>query len=386
MLNSDSSNILIITDTYVGVPGGSERHLHNFLTSISDDFQVDVIQMIPSGNPMLKDGTLVERPNVILHSRPLTDVRSKEMINLITELWKIIRTNKIKLVISYHEKSDIINYILTLLPGISFKSVSSKRDMGFKLEGNLKRLMHFITPRLKNITAPSRSIANQMIDDYGIPEDDAHVIPNGVDLAAYKTTTAESRMEYKEKLGLPLNSKIMSSVGWLKPVKGHKYLLDAFSLFTKNHSKKWVLVLLGEGELEDELKNQAKKLSISENVFFVGFQDNVQEWLGASDIMVSATLSEGLSNALIEGTATGLPIIATNVGGNPEVVEHGYNGILVEKEDSIALAEAMSSLDNNKKMFTLMARNARIKAERDFSNNTMVERLETLYKNLLGHK
>ncbi len=381
---SNIKRLLIITDTYVGVPGGSERHLHNFLTSISDDFKVDVIQLIPTRNPMLVDGPLTERSNVTLHSRPLIGVRSKKMLYLIIELWRLIKKNEINLVISYHEKSDIINYILKLLPGISFISVSSKRDMGFKLEGSLKQVMHFITPRLKNITAPSHSIAKQMIDEFGIPKHNTHVIPNGVDLATYKIATTENRKELRNILGLPKNSRVISSVGWLKPVKGHRYLLEAFSLFTKNNPGEWVLVLLGEGELEDELKAQAKKLLIFENVYFVGFQDNVQDWLGASDLMVSATLSEGLSNALIEATATGLPIVATNVGGNPEVVEHEFNGILVEKEDSFALSAAIETIVNNDSKYVEMSKNARIKAEKDFSNDTMVTRLELLYKKLIG--
>jgi len=381
---SNIKRLLIITDTYVGVPGGSERHLHNFLTSISDDFKVDVIQLIPTRNPMLVDGPLAERSNVTLHSRPLIGVRSKKMLYLIIELWRLIKKNEINLVISYHEKSDIINYILKLLPGISFISVSSKRDMGFKLEGSLKQVMHFITPRLKNITAPSHSIAKQMIDEFGIPKHNTHVIPNGVDLATYKIATTENRKELRNILGLPKNSRVISSVGWLKPVKGHRYLLEAFSLFTKNNPGEWVLVLLGEGELEDELKAQAKKLLIFENVYFVGFQDNVQDWLGASDLMVSATLSEGLSNALIEATATGLPIVATNVGGNPEVVEHEFNGILVEKEDSFALSAAIETIVNNDSKYVEMSKNARIKAEKDFSNDTMVTRLELLYKKLIG--
>ena len=382
----DIKNVLIITDTYVGRPGGSERHLHNFLTSVSDDFQVDVIQMIPTGNPMLADGPLVERPNVTLYSRPLINVKSKNMINLIIELWFLIRSNKIKLVVSYHEKSDIVNFILKLLPGISFETVSSKRDMGFKLEGTLKRLMHIITPKLKNITAPSQSIVKQMVEEYRVSESNAHVIPNGVHLATYNVTTDENRIVLKESLGLAKDVKIMTSVGWLKPVKGHQYLLEGFSLFIKENSQKWILVLLGEGELEKELKEQAVRLCISDYVIFAGFQDNVQDWLGASDLMVSATLSEGLSNALIEATATGLPIVATNVGGNPEVVEHGFNGLLVDKENSLALSTAMDKIVSNNEDYIEMCKNSRIKAERDFSNDAMVSRLEHLYEQLIGSR
>ncbi|MEH6449002.1 MAG: glycosyltransferase family 4 protein [Oleispira sp.] len=382
----DIKKILIITDTYVGWPGGSERHLHNFLTSISDDFQVEVIQMTPTGNPMLADGPLVERPNVTLYSRPLMNVKSKKMFSLILELWLLIRKKEIQLVVSYHEKSDIVNFVLKLLPGTSFETVSSKRDMGFKLDGTLKRLMHIITPKLKNITAPSKSITKQMVDEYDISECDTHVIPNGVHLSTYSVTTDKTRITLKNKLGLPTNVRVMTSVGWLKPVKGHKYLLEAFSLFSKKNSTPWILVLLGGGELEDELKVQANNLCISDSVIFAGFQDNVQDWLGASDLMVSATLSEGLSNALIEATATGLPIVATNVGGNPEVVEHGFNGLLVDKEDSLALANAMWKTVNNNEQYLEMCKNSRIKAERDFSNNVMVKRLETLYEQLIGYR
>lgn len=384
MIMSKAKNILIITDTYVGRPGGSERHLHNFLTSISDDFKVDVIQMIPSGNPMLVDGPLEESPNVILHSRPLTSIRTLDMFFLLCELWKLIRVKRINLVISYHEKSDIVNYLLTKLPYIDFITVSSKRDMGFKLEGNLKRLMHYITPRLKNITAPSKSIIDQMVSEFRIERKNGYVIPNGVDLSTYKVQSKKGRIDFQCKLGLPENIKVMSSVGWLKPVKGHQYLLEAFSLFSKKSTNDWMLILLGEGELEEALIAQAERLNIRNKVLFSGFQDNVQEWLAASDMMVSATLSEGLSNALIEATATGLPIVATNVGGNPEVVEHGFNGLLVEKEDSLGLAEAMSILERDEEQFEMMAVNARVKAERDFSNNTMVMRLESLYEKLLG--
>ncbi len=225
-----------------------------------------------------------------------------------------------------------------------------------------------------------------MIEEYGISECNTHVIPNGVDLTTYTISTDKVRIDLRDKLGLPKDVRIMTSVGWLKPVKGHQYLLEAFSIFTKEASQKWILVLLGEGELEEELKGQAKELSILDDVLFAGFQGNVQDWLGASDLMVSATLSEGLSNALIEATATGLPIVATNVGGNPEVVEHDFNGLLVESEDSLGLCRAIESIASNENMYIEMSKNSRIKAERDFSNDTMVDRLETLYKSLLGYK
>ncbi len=378
--------LLIITDTYVGQPGGSERHLFNFFKSVSSGFKIDAVQLIPSGNPMLKDGVFQNNSNICLHSRPIEGVRSMAMFKLIFELWRLIRKNEIQVVASYHEKSDIINFILKCLPGISIKTVSSKRDMGFKLDGHLKTIMHFITPKLKNITCPSQSIADQMVVEFKTQENHTHVIKNGVNLDSYLVSGDQKKRELKQKLGITSDTKVMISIGWLKPIKGHQYLLDAFSQFITTCIEDWTLILLGEGELERTLKQQAESLGIAHKVMFVGVQKNVSEWLGASDLAVSATLSEGLSNALIEAAAVGLPIVATNVGGNPEVVEHGKTGLLVEAKDSQALAHAMLTITSDSQLNALMSIQAREKAEIDFSIVNMSKQLETLYLSLLPRK
>jgi glycosyltransferase involved in cell wall biosynthesis/peptidoglycan/xylan/chitin deacetylase (PgdA/CDA1 family) len=376
--------LLIITDTYVGQPGGSERHLFNFFKSVSPTFQIDAVQLIPTGNPMLKDGVFQGNQNISLHSRPIEGVRSIAMLKLIYELWCLIRKNNIQVVASYHEKSDIINFILKCLPGISIKTVSSKRDMGFKLHGQLKTIMQFITPKLKNITCPSQSIADQMVSEFSTIKRHTHVIKNGVNLDRYLVSTEEQKKELKQALGINEKTKVMISIGWLKPIKGHKYLLDAFSQFTSMCTEDWTLILLGEGELELALKQQAESLGIAGKVIFVGVQKNVSEWLGASDLAVSATLSEGLSNALIEAAAVGLPIVATNVGGNPEVVEHGETGLLVAAKDSQALASAILAITSNSALNTLMGTQARKKAEVDFSIINMSMQLELFYLSLLS--
>jgi len=375
-------NLLIITDTYVGQPGGSERHLFNFLKTVSSDFKINAMQLIPTGNPMLEDGVFQGKDNIRLHSRPIVGVRSIAMVKLIIELWLLIRTNKIDVVASYHEKSDIVNFILKCLPGISIKTVSSKRDMGFKLDGYLKKIMHVITPRLKNITCPSQSIADQMISEFSTESKYTHVIKNGVDLKEYRVTNSSQKQALKKKLGILESSNVLTTIGWLKPIKGHKYLLEAFAIFNSKINEEWILILLGEGELRGELEKQAEKLGIAKNVMFAGVQKNVQDWLGASDLAVTATLSEGLSNALIEACASGLPVVATNVGGNPEIVEHNGNGLLVEAEDSAGLASALLEVASTTEMKMRMGTYSRKKAEVEFSTVSMTNQLEKLYLSL----
>lgn len=382
MKSSRACKLLIITDTYVGQPGGSERHLYNFMCAVADNFDIDVIQLNPSGNPGIDDGFLNGRKNIRLFSVPLQSLRSIQALQVIWKMWVLCAFKRKHLVVSYHEKSDVLNWLLSKLPGISARHISSKRDMGFKLSGKLKQLMQRINKHFYAITAPSNSIAEQMKTDYGVREEKIFTVHNGVDLELYQVKKESEKKQYRDALLIPQDKKILLSIGWLKPVKGYTYLLDAFAELNKEFPAEHFLLIVGEGPLLDELSEQALHQGISHLVRFTGFQKNVQDWMAAADLLVSATLSEGLSNALVEATASGLPIVATNVGGNPEVVEHGFNGILVPSEDSQALADALIDLARNTDTMQRMAINARIKAEKDFSNTAMVEKLEDVYLSL----
>lgn len=382
MITSSVCKLLIITDTYVGQPGGSERHLYNFMCGVSDSFDIDVIQLNPAGNPGIEDGLLNGRKNIRLLSMPLQSLRSVRALQVLWKMWWLSAFKRKQLVISYHEKADVLNWLLSKMPGVYVRHVSSKRDMGFKLTGRLKQLMQRINKRFYAITAPSESIAEQMKTDYGIHQEKIFTVHNGVDLELYQVKKESEKKIYRDALHIPQDKKILLSIGWLKPVKGYTYLLDAFAELNKVFYGEYYLLIVGEGPLLDELSAQADRLGISHLVRFTGFQKNVQDWMAAADLMVSATLSEGLSNALVEATASGLPIIATHVGGNPEVVEHGFNGILVPSENSRALADALIDLARHPDLMQTMAFNARVKAERDFSNTSMVEKLEGIYRAL----
>ncbi len=376
---SNTCKLLIITDTYVGVPGGSERHLYNFLSGLSSKFEATALQLIPTGNPMLKDGEFRGKTNVTLSSHPMAQILSLNYFVLLYKLVRFIRTNKIDLVISYHEKSDITNFIIKKCFGKGIISISSKRDLGFKLTGLLRKIIKYITPKFDAITAPSNSIKHWLVVDFKLDKEKIFVIKNGVDLASYPSVTDKEIQLLKNRLDMASYSKIMTSVGCLKPIKGHQYLLKAFSTFKAQSVEDWCLVLIGDGELRPELQCQAHRLGIQDHVLFLGYQKNVPEWLLVSDLMVSATLSEGLSNALIEGCAAGCPIIATNVGGNPEIITNGYNGLLVEPENSEEISEALLMLDGSNGLFSSMASNSRIKAITEFTNFSMVDSLEALY-------
>jgi len=376
---TNTCKVLIITDTYVGIPGGSERHLYNFLSGLSDNYTATAYQLIPSGNPMLLDGAFLNKINVRLQSHPLTKILSINYLILIYKLLAHIKSNNIDVIISYHEKSDITNYIIKNILGQRIVSISSKRDLGFKLTGRLRAVIQYITKKFDAITAPSNSIKDWLISDFMSDADKIHVIKNGVDFTNYQVTTVDQRNQNKARLNMPKTKKLMTSVACLKPIKGHEYLIQAFSEFKQSCKGDWCLVLIGDGELRSELESQAACLGVKDDVHFMGYQTNVSDWLSISDLVVSATLSEGLSNALIEGCAAGCPVIATNVGGNPEIITDGYNGLLVESKSATQLSDAMLKLAGDPELIQVMGEHSRQKALLEFSNPIMVAALEALY-------
>jgi len=374
-MKSKTCRILIITDTYVGVPGGSERHLFNFLSNLSSNFHAKVIQLNPTGNPYLKEAKKL-KDNVELASFPLVNFKSFRSIRCIGWVYKEVLTFKPDIVISYHEMADLLNIIISTFPQSNYKIISSKRDMGLNLNGRLGYLMKSLNKRFSAITAPSKSIIDLVNSEFSGKIETTHVIPNGLKLSEYGREILD-RDGIKLKLGLPINKKIIITIGWLRPGKGHEFLLKAFSQL-KNMNE-YCLVLLGNGSDQDRLQAMAEEYGISNNTIFAGVQKNVNEWLSVSDVAVSSSLSEGLSNALVEAAASQLPIIATNVGGNPEVVDDGINGYLVKSECADSMLSALSSLFENENNLMEMGQRSRLKAENEFSVEKMVSSLEALY-------
>lgn len=372
--------LLIITDTYVGIPGGSERHLYNFLSNLSFLFEARALQLNATGNPYFKDQCELKE-NVHLYSYPLESIKSIRAIKCLFWVYKQVLEFKPDIVISYHEKSDLINLLIDHFPQTSFKTVSSKRDMGLHLSGIVGRMMKRFNKSYNAITAPSKSIIDLVQAEFNGNEKQTHVIPNGLLLSDYSQAT-ENRNSLKAHLGLPLDKKIIITVGWLRQGKGHEYLIKAMAKIQAGHD--CYLVLLGRGNDQTRLETLCREMGIADRVLFAGMQTNVNQWLSVSDVAVSASLSEGLSNALVEAAASQLPIVATDVGGNPEVVENGFNGYLVESQSSDSLADALSSILGDSDRMHLMGINSRNKAEKEFSIENMVASLESLYLRIQG--
>lgn len=213
------------------------------------------------------------------------------------------------------------------------------------------------------------------------PRERLYYIPNGVDVEIYKPPKNEKEKKaMKEKLNLPLD-KIVLFVGTLYPKKNLEFLIREWKgivrLFPHTH-----LILLGEGPQREELLNLTEKLGIKENVHLIGEKKNVEEYLVAADIFVLPSLVEGLSNALLEAMASGLPCAVSDIPGNRDLIIDSRNGQRFNPLDGEKFKEIMIFLLKNKEFAYSMGRAARETVE-EYSFHKIVPRYLNLYGELL---
>lgn len=204
------------------------------------------------------------------------------------------------------------------------------------------------------------------------------VLVHGIDLAAASTSTPA---EVRERLGLPANALVVGTVGNLTPKKDHRTLLDAFARL-RPHQTGGHLLVVGSGPLEAALRAQVAALGLSGRVHFLGMRDDVPDLLTAMDVFVLSSLFEGLSIALVEALAAGLPCVITDVGGMPEVVAHRVEGLVVPPADARSLAAALRELLESPGTRLAMAEAARRRATA-FDIAPSTRRIEQIYREVL---
>lgn len=197
------------------------------------------------------------------------------------------------------------------------------------------------------------------------------VIYNGIDLSLYEVKD-EKKTELKERLGL--NDKfVFTSVGRLFPIKRFDRLLYSFHLFLSNlNNTNSVLLIAGSGPEQQNLEKLAHSLQIYDKVIFLGDVDYIPELLSISDVFVLTSDSEGMSCSILEALASGLPVIATNVGGNRELVRDHYNGLLTDLKTT-EIARHMDFIFTHKRLGRLMGKKS-LEASKRFSVEKMTSR------------
>lgn len=270
------------------------------------------------------------------------------------------------------------HYVFPALIGdCSSKHVAT---MHGSVETSHKRVLHALT-RIAFWcgvipVAVSRQVAQWVSRSFGVR--DCAVIPNGIPIANYACPPT-ARQNWRAKQGFTDADTLYACVARLEKQKNQAMLLDAFAraFAFESHAH---LLLAGDGTERQNLELRVRELGLQDKVHFLGQRSDVPEILSASDVFVLASPNEGNPLSLMEAMAAGLPVVATGVGGVPELVADQRTGLLVKAGDCDGLAAAMLRLFRNAEMRQVLARSAAEHAERAFSAASMANAYMELYE------
>ncbi|HIE52686.1 MAG TPA: glycosyltransferase [Armatimonadetes bacterium] len=245
----------------------------------------------------------------------------------------------------------------------------------------LRRLTRWLSRRVSHFISDAGDVTQDLVAQLGVPPEKVSTIPNGVDLEAF--APLPDRAAVRAELGLPPDGPLVACVGRLVPVKDHPTLLRAWREVRKAVPTAHLL-LIGAGPLQRELEGLARDLQVASSVHFLGQRNDVPQLLGLCEAAVLSSRSEGLSVALLEAMAARLPVVATRVGGNPEVVQAGETGLLVPPAEPAALAAALRELLQNPARAREMGAAGRARVEAQFSLERMVQAYQEVYEQCGG--
>jgi glycosyltransferase involved in cell wall biosynthesis len=376
LFNINKVPICYLIDTLKHL-GGAEMHLFNLIRSLDRDvFDPLVLTLTKGGRFTNKIRSLGIRLEEVQINRIYTPAAIRPSIYMAS----ILKEAKVKIIQTFHFASDMLGPLLAEIANVPIV-VSSRRDMGFK-----KKCYHMWAYRLINcfvdkIIVNSRAVRNSVSIQEKITPKKMITIYNGVNLKSFYMSVDKNK-KLKEQLGLPFQCPIVGMIANLHPIKGYPDFLRAACIILKKIINTHFLIV-GDGEMKTELEKTAVDLGIEGNVHFLGERADIPAILSIIDVSVLSSYSEGFSNTILESMAMGKPVVATRVGGNPEIISHGVNGYLIEPNAPRDLAKAILNLLYDKALARLMGRNGRQTVEKHFNEEKMVEEITRLYRELL---
>ncbi|GGA76520.1 glycosyl transferase [Edaphobacter acidisoli] len=317
-------------------------------------------------------------PPCPIYLLPLRRTYDLQALRAAFELKRFLHQQQIQIVQTFFESSD-------LWAGLVAKKLAktaliwSRRDMGILRAGKHHLAYRLMAGVPDAVFAVSEQVRQHCIDVDHIDPSRVQTIYNGLDLAIWNAIAPPTRTSSEVHI---------ATVGNVRRVKGHDVLIKAAAEIVR-HFPGTTFSIAGavmEPEYFAELETLVRDLNLLGRFHFVGNITDLHEYLAAADIFVLPSRSEGFSNAIIEAMAASLPVVATNVGGNAEAVQHGTSGFIVPPDDADKLANAVIQLLNDTPRAKSMGAAGRKIVEENFTTAAMMSKTTAIYKNLLAEQ
>lgn len=369
--------IAFLIDTINSI-GGTEKQLLSLMASLPQErFEKHLISLRPPNAYFMRQDDCYD-----YHQIGIPSLLSAQCIGRIIELVRYLRQRRIDIVQTYFIDAQFVGILAGKLAGVK-KIVCCRRDLGFWHSGALLLLLRQADRLVDHFQVNSQAVKRQVASDELVDPSRIHVIYNGIDFRIFdgRPTPGSAPAAGRE-------TKIPLSVGILANFNRRVKRVDIFIRAACEVLKTMPGVrfcIAGDGNQRSELMALSRDLGIAGQVDFLGAVTDVPGTIRSWDIGVISSDSEGFCNSILEYMASGLPVVATSVGGNPELVQDGVNGFLVPGRDHRALAEKLCILLNNDRLRKDMGEQGRRIIARSYDWPRVIDRYESFYHEILGY-
>lgn len=358
--------------------GGAERHILNLATAIDPDV-VEVSVCCLFADPFVG---VAREAGIKSYSIPM---RHKMDFSIVTKLREKIIKDKIDIVHTHGVRANLVGRLAAKMSGVGTVITTVHSMLAQDYPNTFSRFANmFIERASRSMTshfiAVSGGLQKALIKQ-GIPEKKITVVYNGLDPKLFRRKDPIST-EWRDKSGIASGIPLVAIVGRLHPVKGHQYFLKAAAKILKERQNIHFLVV-GSGPERDDLEELTDSLGITKHVTFTGFISNVYDLIPELNLLVVPSLWEGFGLTALEAMAVGVPVVATSVGGLPEIVEHGTTGLLVPPADEALLAKNIVWVLEHPQEAKEMATAAKGVVEEKFTAEAMARKTEGVYRRML---
>lgn len=371
-----SERIRLLAFVTVFDVGGTERQVVALAKGLDRSrFDLRVACFNPSG-PFLPE---IEAQGIPVISYPIRNLHGLSTMREQLRFARDLRRERIQILHTFNFYPNMFAIPAARLAGVPV-IIATLRDMGDLWTPMQRRAQRWVCRLAHRVVANADAVREQALKEGYNPEK-VSVIRNGLDMARF--TSGPDHVLQREALGLPPHVPVVAVFSRLNHrVKGIHWFLEAAALVAPVNADVHFLVV-GDGPLRADLELLAQRLGLGDRVRFTGVRADIGQTMSAVSISVIPSESEGLSNVLLESMAASLPVIATRVGGTPEVVEHGQSGLLVPSCSPSALAGAIALLLSDPGRAAALGRAGRRRVELMFQLDRMVRETEVLYDDML---
>lgn len=351
--------------------GGSERQLTELARALDRSrFEVHAACFQPHGMRIAE----LESAGVAVHRIPVNSFANTSVLRGAAEFRRLVRAHRIRLVHPFDYPT--VCFAIPLARWMGLVAVSSQRCDRALLPARYRRMVGWTDRWAQAIVVNSAFVQRSLVEQERIPASRVHLCYNGLDPSQFPPAPSPAG-PFRGSSG-----PVIGTLAALRPEKGLPVLLEAFA----HVHRKWPqaqLLIVGRGEVEAELRRLAAELGVAHAMRIEPAASNAAAWLHCLDIFVLPSYSEAFSNSLMEAMACALPVVASRVGGNPELVSECETGLLFPPGDAGALAERLLTLLDHPELRARLACAASERIRRDFSLQRAAGRMGQIYESLL---